>query len=273
MAPEDVSHLLNTPEDGIEQQAAETTNTDPAAPETPEVPQYIRLGEREYSPDDLSTKIRIADDYEKNFADLRKRERAAWEREQRAAQIEEQWQRHQAEQAQPRQPQTSPADDDPIAMLRALNNEVRSIRAQQEEERQFFKQQLQEQWLAEQAEKVDGAYRGLNSWVDTEAQRTGRKLPKFSIEELEQEIVESGMAQNKRLSWENAMRKAYQNLAWDSAMNAAEQAPIDRLRQPKATVTVPSGRGGGAPAPAPPADNGIGNMTLGDVREFFPNSR
>lgn len=273
MAPEDVSHLLNTDEGGTEQQAPESTNTEQAAPEAPEMPQTYRIGEREYAPGELETKLRIAEDYEKNFAQLRKEQREAWQAQQRASQIEAEWQQYlaQQQQAQQRPQQQAPADDDPIAMLRALNNEVRSIREQQEQERQYFKQQLENQWLAEQAEKVDQAYRGLNSWVETEAERTGRRLPKFSIEELEQEIVESGMAQNKRLSWENAMRKAYQNLAWDQAMQAAEQAPIERLQNRKATVTVPGGRGGSAPAPqAAPSDNGLGNMTVADMREFFP---
>lgn len=275
MAPEDVTHFLNN-EGGTEQQTAETTNTEPAAtPEAPEMPQTYRIGEREYAPGELETKLRIAEDYEKNFAQLRKEQREAWQAQQRAQQIEAEWQQHLAQQEQARHaqhPQQAPADDDPIAMLRALNNEVRSIREQQEQERQYFKQQLEQQWLAEQADKVDQAYQGLNSWVDAEVERTGRKLPKFSIDELEQEIVESGMAQNKRLSWQSAMRKAYQNLAWDAAMQAAEQAPIERLQNRKATVTVPGGRGSAAPAPAP-ADNGIGSMSVADMREFFPERR
>lgn len=274
MAPEDITHLLNTEGD---QQAApeEPTNTEaPAEPEPPQEPQYIRIGERDYSPDDLGTKIRIAEDYEKEFASLRKQQRALWEREQRAAEIERAWEQHQAQSRQVAAPQAAPSTDDPLAILMAMNQRLESLARSSEEERKFYKDQLQQQWLENQQAQTMDAYKGLNSWVDSESQRTGRKLPKFTFEELEQEAVDSGLAQNKRLPWSDVLARAYKNLAWERALEAAEQVPVQRLSNPRASVTVPAARGGSVAATPPPnPTDAIGNMSIADMREFFPERR
>lgn len=229
------------------------------------------------SRDNLLTKLRVADDYEKNFNDLRKRERAAWEREQRASEIERQWGEFQKTQTVSPQPQAGiPSSEDPMEYLRftakALQEQQTQIRAMQmaqEEERQFFKQQLEEQWRTEQEQKADSAFHGLNSWIESESEKRKVRLPQFSMDQLVDEIVESGMAQNRRLSYDEAMKRAYRNLSWDQTMAMSGQAAVDQIRSPKATVVTRSA----PPLQAPPQSQGIPGLKLGDIVDFIPEKR
>lgn len=252
------------------------------APETEEVITLRFKGEEKHVPKHLISELaeRIgADEYttimrvqkmwdaDRVYRDT-EREREEWGR--KEAEYNARMQALEAErQRQYGQPQRQQpvADDDPIAILRNLQQRFDTVQQAWESEREQYKAALAEQFQADQAAQVQAAYDQLVEKVKSDP----RKLPVIPFEDLEREAVESGLASNRRLSWGQVLERSYRNLAWDYVPRAVEKSTLDKLRDPKASITVPGGRS--APPAPPPSANPLEGMKWGDVIDSIPRAR
>ena len=218
-------------------------------------------------------------DYGQHVNELRQREREL-------AQIEADLSRRYQEMEQSRStrlqgapaqtPQTQnglPAGDDPMEYLRYLAQRVGKldeIEQKMVEREQFWQRNFEQRQQAEEAEKIETAYGRLKEWV-------GREFPKIPVPawaEVEQELIDSGLAYNKRLAWDEAMQRAFKNLAWDRMQQVSQQSALERVRHPQAQIVVP-GSSGGTPTTAqkPSSLDQLGDMKFGEITDLLPRAR
>ena len=165
--------------------------------------------------------------------------------------------------------------DDPIDLLRWQAQQIQMLQERMEhgfrateEQQKMFAETVQQERNRIESTQIESAFKHL---VDTKKQ-AGMPVPDY--ETIEREMLESGMAQNRSLPWDKAFERAYRNVYFDDASRMAERKATDRLRDPKATITVAGGSGGAAKPPAPPnAADQLGGMTWGQGLDFIPDKR
>ncbi len=165
-------------------------------------------------------------------------------------------------------------DDDPIALLRAVQEETRELRRQQSEWMEAARQDaearqtMQEQaYVREQGQQLTAQ---MERYLHDKNQ--GRREP-INLDDFAEEVALSG-GMNPHVPLEQAMERALLWMTRDEQFQAARNETLEKLQNKRAVVTIPGARGGtSVPAPVQPSDNGLGNLTLGDAREFFPNTR
>ena len=287
MTPDDVTHLL--PGEGNEEVPQE-----PAPVEMPvETVTFKVRGEERQIPadrlDSLAESIGVSRDAAlmwlqtgkdagSHYNELRQRERELATREaeyqHRASQPPPQPQAPQYGQPYQTQQQNG-FPDDPIDLLRWQAQQIQQLTERMnqgfkatEEQQKMFNQAFQEQRQKDQTEQITSSFKHL---VDSKKQAG---LPAPDYETIEREMIESGLAQNKNLTWEQAFERAYKNVYFDDYGRMAERRAMEKLRDPRAQVTVP-GPNASAPA-APPkqtAENILGNMTWGEGIQGIPETR
>lgn len=293
MIPEDVTHFL--PGEGGE----EVQQQEPAPVETPvETVTFKVRGEERQIPasildslaESLGTSrdaaqmwLQTGKDAGSHYNELRQRERELAQREyelqQRASQPPPQPQYPQYGQPTHQQfqqhPQQNGLPEDPIDLLRwqaqrlqALEERINTGFRATEEQQKHFAIAYQEEQNRVQGEQIQSAFKHL-----VESKKSAG-LPVPDYETIEREMLESGLAQNRNLTWDQAFDRAYKNVYFDDYGRMAERRAMEKLRDPKAQVTVP-GPNSSAP-PAPPkqtAETLLGGMTMGQGLDFIPESR
>lgn len=292
MIPEDVTHLL--PGEGNEEVPQET-----APVETPveTVTFKVRGEERQIPVDRLDSLgeslgvsrdaalmwLQTGKDAGSHYNELRQRERELaqreYELEHRASQPPPQPQYPQygqpTHQQFQQQPQQNGLPEDPLDLLRfmaarqqqleeRINNGFRAT----EEQQKVFAQAYKEEQNRVQGEQIQSAFKHL---VESK-KSAGLPVPDYEV--IEREMLESGLAHNRNLSWDQAFDRAYKNVYFDDYGRMAERRAMEKLRDPKAQVTVP-GPNSSAP-PAPPkatAESMLGGMSWGDGLQFIPESK
>jgi hypothetical protein len=282
--PEEVNVPGLTGEPEVPEQIAPPAEPEPQ-PETEEVIALRFKGEEHYVPKRLISELGQhlgADEYTSvmrlqkawdadRIYNESQRQREDFER--READYNARMQALEAERQQrygtPQRPAQQPAEDDPIAILRSLREEFGSVKQAWETERAQLKAALEEQYKIDQGAQIQAAYNQMVEKIKADP----RGLPVIPYEEIEREAIESGLAQNKRLSWNQVLERSYRNLAWDYVPRAVEKQTLENLRKPKATVTVPGGRSA-PPAPKPPSPtDALAGMSLRDSIDLMPEKR
>jgi hypothetical protein len=292
--PDDVTHLL--PGEGPVEEAPQPEVV--AQPEPVETVTWKVRGEERQIPVDrldslaesMGTSretalmyLQTGKDAGSHYQELKLRERELAQREaeldQRANQYQPTPQRqpygqptHQ--QYQPQQ-QSNGLPDDPLDLLRWQAQQIQALQERMEhgfrateEQQKMFAETVQQERNRIESTQIESAFKHL---VDTKKQ-AGMPVPDY--ETIEREMLESGMAQNRSLPWDKAFERAYRNVYFDDASRMAERKATDRLRDPKATITVAGGSGGAAKPAAPPtAEQSLGSMTWGQAIEGIPESR
>ena len=217
-------------------------------------------------------------DYGQHIQELRQRERELTqiEAELSARYQEMEKQRSARMQGAPTQPMQQnglPGGDDPMEYLRFLAQRVGKLDEIEQkivEREQFWQQNFEKRQQAEEAEKIESAYTRLKDWVS-------REYPKISVpawQELESELVQSGLAQNRRVSWDEAMQRAFKNLAWDRMQQVSQQSALERVRHPQAQIVVPGNQASSQPAPKTGSSlDQLGDMKFGEITDFIPRAR
>ena len=165
--------------------------------------------------------------------------------------------------------------EDPLDLLRWQAEKMAQLEARleqgfraTEEQQKLFAETVEAERRRVDSEAIDTAFKRL---VESKKQ-AGLPVPDWDT--IEQEMLESGLAQNKRLPWDKAFERAYKNVYFEDASRMAERRATDRLRDPKATITVSGGSGGSAKPAAPPnAADMLGSTTWGQIIEGIPESR
>ena len=294
MIPEDISHLADP---GGEQQ--QETQPQPDATQTTSEPETVtfkvRGEERQIPADRLDSLaeamgvsrdatlmwLQTGKDAGSHYQELRAQAR---ELAQKEAELNNLYQRIEQERQQrqgfstpapisPMQPNGLP--DDPVELLRWQANFMRQFHedinkrfAGFDEWRQSFQQErLQEQQRRESA-AIESSFQRL---LD-EKKKSNLPAPEWEI--IERELMETGMAANRNITWEKAMERAYRNVYFDDYGRIAERRAMEKLRDPKATVTI---AGGGSAAPRPPqtptAEQQLSGLTVGEASQFLPDAR
>jgi hypothetical protein len=216
-----------------------------------------------------------------HYVELKQRERELAMREaelnQRATQYQQpqQPQRYgQPTHQQVQQPQGG-MPDDPIDLLRWQAQQIQALQERMdqgfratEEQRRMFEQTMEQERNRIESTQIESAF---NHLIESKKQ-AGLPIP--DRETIEREMIESGLVYNKALPWEKAFERAYKNVYFDDYGRQAERKAMDRLRDPKATITVTGGSGGAAKPAAPPsAEQTLGSMTWGQAIEGIPEAR
>ena len=294
MAQEDVTHLL--PGEGNEEAQQQPQPEPTPEPEPVETVTWkVRGEERQIPVDRLDSLaeamgttretalmyLQTGKDAGGVYRELRERERELAQREaeiaQRAAQFQQPSQPQRPAYGQPthQQVQQNGLPDDPLDLLRWQAEQIRILQERMEqgfrateEQQKLFAETVEAERRRVDSEQIDSAFKRL---VEQKKQ-AGLPVPDWDV--LEQELLDSGLAQNKRLPWDKAFERAYRNVYFDDVQRTAERKATDRLRDPKATITVTGGSGGAAkPAAAPNAADQLGGLTWGQGLDFIPESR
>ena len=275
--------LQGTEPTGLEPEAPEAPaapEAPPAAPPEPETEEVIPLrlrGQEHLVPkrlfdelnehlggDAYTTKMRLQRmwDADQVYNETRQRQQE-WEQKEaaynaRMQALESERQARLQGHAAPQQP----TEEDPMALLRAIREEVASTKQAWQEEREAMKAALEEQYMTDQAAQAHHAYEQLVEQIKSDK----RKLPVIPEEALVEEAINSGLAANKRLPWNEVLQRSYRNLAWEFLPQAVEKSTLEKLRDPRATVTVPGGRSAPPPPASPQSD-----IDKVPFREFIKN--
>jgi hypothetical protein len=206
------------------------------------------------------------------YGEIRQRERTLAERE---AQVNAYYQKIEEERqrqayAPPPQAPASSGEVDPIAILQAIRQEQHSLRQQILEDRQQYKAAIEQQ---EQAKNQQAFQAAFSRVMD---EKSKAKMPTYSIEDLEQEAVRMGLGYSN-LTPEDIWERAYRSLAWDQVGQARERSTVEKLRDPKAKITVPgtpSSSGPSAPVDSRAAlENQLEGLKWGEVQGMIPERR
>lgn len=151
--------------------------------------------------------------------------------------------------------QHEPDVDDPIALLKAMRQELNMTQRQFNEfieaarqEQEVREQQRQEAIVLQHGQQLTSQMeRFLNE------KNHGRREP-IDIREFAEEVALSGGV-NPHVPIEHAMERAWLWMTRDEQFQRARNEAIDALKQPRAVVTVPGTRSSGTPAAKPQSDN------------------
>lgn len=194
---------------------------------------------------------------------------------QRQQQIEQEWQKRLA---QAQGGLSKPDPDDPVELLklsvseqRKLAEKIAAIEQRQEEERQHFAAMIEEQRQVEDSQRISAAYEGAKK----EFTEKYKKIELPSEAEIEDYLLETGLANNRRVPWERAFRIALRDLTYDQIPQLSSADTLDRLRNPQAKIVTPGSSG---PAVKPvekktDLEAMIGDMKMGEVIPNLPSAR
>jgi hypothetical protein len=176
-------------------------------------------------------------------------------------QVEQRWQQH-VQHQQRQQPQQQPQDElDPIGLLSEMRQEIRQMRAEQQQREQYETQRN----LVNLDREATREYQKFSS----ELKKQG--VPEWKIPDRDYLLGEAemlglfhgdvGVGEMYRSVWKLANADAMIHNAAQSAV----QSHVEKLRDPKARVSVPVSRPAPAAAPAPAST--LDSMTLRDLPE------
>lgn len=282
--PEDVTHLLPG-ESGEQQPQPEQPAEQMAEPAEEYVPFKYRGEDRQIA---ASTLDKLADevgvnrdvallwlqggkDFGQHMAEVKQRERELARREAELVSYEERMQTQLRQQPQPQPQQAVPAEDDPIALIRAIYSAQQMMAKEIQQEREQFKTVLQQERMEQEQRVFKEAY---SQWADSKKSSGFKNVP--TQEELIQEAYDMGMGYARHLTPNQVYEKAFRSLRFEDAGAAAQQQTLEKLRNPKAQVVVPSG-GGAAQQKQPAAQPGtlesLGEMKWGEMIQNLPERR
>ena len=144
----------------------------------------------------------------------------------------------------------------------------RTLAEQRQIEQERFKAAFEDQ----QAQLANEAYSQTSSWWQSKYPG----LPTPSHEDIVGEMIASGMAENRRLSYAEGYRRAARNLMADEIDDYMRRRTLQNARDPKATLTLPAGGSASAPPQAKPKsdiDVALDNMTMGEIASLVPDKR
>lgn len=280
--------------EGEQPQQTEQQEAQPQ-PEAPEyIPFKVRGQERQISASNLDALanelganrdtalmwLQSGKDYGQHVSEYRQRERELAQREAQVNAYLQQIEQERQARTVPRQPTGPqpagvPTTDDPMEILRWQAQQLLAIQQRVEdqqkafnEEREYFKQAM----ARHEEQRIEGEI--VDTWQAFEKDLKAKNLPVIPYEEIEREALMSGLAHNTRLPLKEVFQRAYRNLAWDDVQSNVEKTTMQKLRDPRATVTVPGGSA--APTPKPKGseiEQALGSMKMGEVIEFIPERR
>lgn len=173
-------------------------------------------------------------------------------------QVEQRWQQH-VQQNQQRQ--TPPADIDPIEILTSMQQEIREMRSQQAQAQQHeYNRNLQK--LEREANHEYGRF---------VSELKSKGVPEWKIPDRDYLLSEAEML--GMYHGDTAIGDMYRNV-WklnnsdfiaQSAATNAVQSHVEKLRDPKARVSVPVSRP--APQPSAPVASPLDSMSIRDLPE------
>lgn len=168
--------------------------------------------------------------------------------------VDQRWQQHLAAQQQRQQPQDP---DDPLQMLSEMRAEIRQLR----------EQQMAREQMAYQRETQKLEREANTEYAKFKSELLSRKIPEWKIPDRDYLLAEAEML--GMFHGDTSIGEMYRNVykmmnadaLIESAASNAVQSHVERLRDPRAKVTVPVAR----PAPAQPQAQGIDSMKIGDI--------
>ena len=281
--------------EGEQQPQQEGQQPEVAQPEAPEyVPFKVRGQERQISASNLDALaselganretalmwLQSGKDYGQHVSEYRQRERELAQREAEVNAYLQRIERERQAQTPARttssQPTGVPQTDDPMEYLRWQSQQLLAIQQRVDEqqksfneEREYFKQAMAQH----ERQRIEGEI--VETWGAFEKELKAKNLPVIPYEDIEREAMLTGLAYNTKLPLKEVFQRAYRNLAWDDVQSSVEKTTMQKLRDPRATVTVP----GGSSAPSPQKPQGsdieraLGSMKMGEVIDFIPERR
>lgn len=167
-----------------------------------------------------------------------------------------------------------PAQDDPIAVLNDMHQQMAEMRQQQQQLLQYTQAQIEQQSYAARREqaKLENEAKSAYNAFSKELQSKG--LPEHKIPDMEyllEEAESMGMFQSD-LSVGEMYKRVHRMLYADQLAEAQAQRAVSDMRKPTARVTVPGPRPATPAAPPNPSD-ALSGMTARDALDFLPPHR
>lgn len=165
-----------------------------------------------------------------------------------------------------------PADDDPIALVRDMHNQMAQLREQQAQLLQFTQQQVEQTLVARQREEQKLVREAQHSYTDFAKELRDRGVPEHRIPEMDYLLEEAegmGMFQSD-LPIAEIYRRTHRMLYADQLAEQQAQRAVQGMRNPKATVTVPGPRPAAPPAPQP--NDILSTMSTRDAISLLPRA-